>query len=66
MTREYTVNPATAAARRQRRVNALKRYREINKTLRPGQRGAFAELGRELGLSRERARQLVREGEAME
>jgi DNA-directed RNA polymerase sigma subunit (sigma70/sigma32) len=50
---------------KKRRLEVLKRYREIAKDYPKGKPGALSELARELGLSRERARQLVREAKAL-
>lgn len=50
---------------RKRRLEVLKRYRAIAKTYPKGKPGAISELAREIGLSRERTRQLVREAQAM-
>jgi DNA-directed RNA polymerase sigma subunit (sigma70/sigma32) len=65
VTRQYTVNPERRRAMKKRRLEVLKRYREIAKDYPKGKPGALSELARELGLSRERTRQLVREAEAM-
>lgn len=64
--RAYTRSPEHTAAWRQRRLDVLSTYEEVSKRFDPGQIGAIAELGRELGLSRERARQLLREAQAMD
>jgi DNA-directed RNA polymerase sigma subunit (sigma70/sigma32) len=65
VTRQYTVNPERRAEQRRRRLAILKQYREIKKDYPKGKPGAISELARQLGLSRERTRQLVREAEAM-
>jgi DNA-directed RNA polymerase sigma subunit (sigma70/sigma32) len=65
VTRQYTVNPERRRAMKKRRLAVLKRYREIAKGYPKGRPGAISELARELGLSRERTRQLVREAQAM-
>jgi hypothetical protein len=64
--RQYTRSPDRAEAWRQRREEVLATYEAVSKRFDPGQIGAIAELGRELGLSRERARQLLREAQAMD
>jgi hypothetical protein len=64
--RAYTRSPEHAAAWRLRRLAVLDVYNEISKRFDPGQIGAIAELGRKLGLSRERARQLLREAQSMD
>lgn len=50
---------------RKRRLEVYKRYREIAKDYPKGKPGALSELAREIGLSRERTRQLVREAQAL-
>jgi DNA-directed RNA polymerase sigma subunit (sigma70/sigma32) len=65
VTRQYTVNPERRAAQRKRRLAILKQYRAIAKNYPKGKPGAISELARQIGLSRERTRQLVREAQAM-
>lgn len=66
VTRKYTVNPERRRAMDKRRLSMLKRYRQLVRRFPPDGRGAMTALAAEMGLSRERVRQLVREGEDLE
>lgn len=65
MPRQYTLSKERQRAWKQRRREILKRYRAIAKGYRKDEPGAYADLARELGLSRQRTWSLVQEALTM-
>lgn len=67
MKREYKKNPEQLAILQERRRHALRLFEIVGAGERyeDGKRGVVAEVGRIMNLSRERARQLIRQAQAM-